>query len=165
MQRGQFPRPSSETAFSTQSSAAGTEVQRTKSLPEFLKKKKLWESSVEAGVWIRDLFKEDDQDEAGEHNNQDEPTESPTKKRKRQAKYDQGSPRKMRKDVRRSSAKAFLSVIVNKESGEPRWQWRDVCGQAAPIDLVKFRDGLTLEQWQMRCIRNHDYHEERLASY
>ncbi|KAJ4152565.1 Glucosamine-6-phosphate isomerase (Glucosamine-6-phosphate deaminase) (GNPDA) (GlcN6P deaminase) [Fusarium falciforme] len=97
---------------------------------------------------------------------QDEPAESPTKKRKRQVEDNQGSPKKMRqdrKDARRSSAKAFLSVIVNEKSGEPRWQWRDICGQAAPNDLVKFREGLTLEGWKIRCLKNYDYHEQRLT--
>ncbi|KAI8674739.1 hypothetical protein NCS57_00372700 [Fusarium keratoplasticum] len=125
--------------------------------PEFPKRKKLWESSVEGGTWIQDLFGD---------TKQDEPAESPTKKRKRQVEDNQGSPKKMRqdqKDARRSSAKAFLSVIVNEKSGEPRWQWRDICGQAAPNDLVKFREGLILEGWKILCLKNYDYHEQRLT--
>ncbi|KAM6534743.1 hypothetical protein FALCPG4_004369 [Fusarium falciforme] len=62
-----------------------------------------------------------------------------------------------------SSAKAFLSVIVNEKSGEPRWQWKDSCGQAAPNDVVKFHEGLTLEGWKVRCLKNYDYHEQRLT--
>lgn len=71
--------------------------------------------------------------------------------------------RQDQKDARRSSAKAFLSVIVNEKSGEPRWQWRDICGQAAPNNLVKFREGLILESWKIRCLKNYDYHEQRLT--
>ncbi|KAI8721811.1 hypothetical protein NCS52_00323600 [Fusarium sp. LHS14.1] len=126
-------------------------------LPDFLKKKKLFESAVEAGVWVQDLFAEA---------KEDEPRESPTKKRKRQVEGSQGSPKRIRreqKDAHRVSSKAFLSVGINKKRGEPRWQWKDLCDQAAPNDVVDFRESLRLEDWQMRCIQNHDYHEQSLT--
>ena len=91
-------------------------------LPDFPKKKKLFESAVEAGVCVKDLFSEA---------KEDEPKESPTKKRKRQVEDNQGSPKRMRqerKDARRGSSKAFLSVVINKRSGKPRWQCKDLCG-------------------------------------
>ncbi|KAL6361963.1 hypothetical protein LRP88_05446 [Fusarium phalaenopsidis] len=127
-------------------------------LPEFPKKKKLSESSVEAGAWIQDLFGEAKQDEPGQ---------SPTKKRKRQVEDNQESSKKIRqdrKDAHRSSSKAFLSV-VNEKSGEPRWQWKDIYGWAASNDLVNFHEGLTLEDWKILCLKNYDYYEQRLTDH
>ena len=34
-----------------------------------------------------------------------------------------------------------------------------------PNDVVDLREGLKLEDWQMRCIQNYDYHEQRLTDH
>ncbi|KAJ4234566.1 hypothetical protein NW759_001561 [Fusarium solani] len=112
-------------------------------LPEFPSKKKIWESSIDAGTWIEDLFKEDEQ------KTEDEPGESPCKKRKRQVKGKESpnKSRQNRKDARRCSAKAFLSVVADSN------------------DLVNFREGLTLDDWKIRCLKNRDYYEQRLTDH
>lgn len=38
-------------------------------------------------------------------------------------------------------------------------------GQADSNDLVNFREGLTLDDWKIRCLKNRDYYEQRLTDH
>lgn len=123
--------------------------------------KRLRQSCVEAGTWginLKDASKvkaraQDETDTTPE-------SESP-KKRKRED--GDASPAKKRQAVQMCSARAFLTVAVDNDEAEVKWLSKDECGQAALKGFVKFHLGLTMKDWQARCVTNYDLQEQQLT--